>query len=75
VMPAVRDEHKLQATFQLPCLNKLYRYYTPGAPLASLQNHFPASSSCCSSSHPVTLSPTACVQKDRGVRAAAARSS
>ncbi len=26
VMPSVRDEHKLQATFQLPCLNKLYRW-------------------------------------------------
>ena len=24
IMPAVREEHKLQATFQLPCLNKLY---------------------------------------------------
>lgn len=25
VLPSVRDEHKLQITFQLPCLNKLYR--------------------------------------------------
>ncbi|GAB4823775.1 hypothetical protein N2152v2_010821 [Parachlorella kessleri] len=24
ILPAVREEHKLQATFQLPCLNKLY---------------------------------------------------
>lgn len=37
VMPAVRDEHKLQATFQLPCLNKLYGCGSAcccGAPLA-----------------------------------------